>query len=251
MQWPYALSLAYSIVLAFIYGVGQLSPKFMLVFSNILFPATAGIAVVASFWTLRRYAGHNPKPMFSTVWIGFSSGLFFWFLGELVWAAYILFLQVNPFPSFADVLYLSSCVFLFVALFSIFKLFQSAFSGKMLILMVGVTAALSASVSYMLLTPVFASNDDLLATTLSVAYPVLDIGLFTTAFAILLIFMKGTIGKAWFLFTTGILLNVAGDLLFNYTELQGFYYKGLPIELFWLWGYAALLLGFYIHKREF
>jgi hypothetical protein len=27
MQWPYVLSLAYSIVLAFIYGIGQINPS--------------------------------------------------------------------------------------------------------------------------------------------------------------------------------------------------------------------------------
>jgi len=56
MQWPYVLSLVYSIVLAFIYGVGQLRPQFILVFSNIIFPATAGVTVIASFLILNQYA---------------------------------------------------------------------------------------------------------------------------------------------------------------------------------------------------
>jgi len=85
---------------------------------------------------------------------------------------------------------------------------------------------------------------------LSTAYPILDIGLFAVAFSILLIFFKGTIGKAWLFLTGGIILNIAADLLFNYAELQGFYYEGHPLELFWLWGYVAFLVGFYIHKRE-
>jgi len=250
MQWHYVLGLAYSIVLASIYGLGQLSPEFMLVFSNILFPATAGIAVLGSVWTLLKYTGHNPKPMFSTAWMGFSVGFFFWFLGELTWTIYVLLLQIDPFPSFADVAYLSGYVFLFVALFSVFRLFQSSFSKRMLLTMLGVTGALSAVVSYVLLVPVFASSEDQLTIILSTAYPILDIGLFAAAFSILLIFFKGTIGKAWLFLTSGIILNIAADLLFNYAELQGFYYEGHPLELFWLWGYVAFLVGFYIHKRE-
>jgi len=250
MQRLYVLGLVYSIALAFTYGFGQLSPEFMLIFSNILFPATACIAVLASLWTLRRYAGHNPKPMFSTAWIGFSVGLFLWFLGELTWTIYVLALQIDPFPSFADALYLGGYVFLFLALISVFKSFQSAFSNKMLISMLAVTTMLSTGVSYMLLIPALTSTEDLLTITLSAAYPILDIGLFAAAFAILLIFIEGSIGKAWFLLTSGIILNIAADLLFNYGELQGFYYEGHPMELFWLWGYVAFLLGFYIHKRE-
>jgi len=250
MQWPYALSLGYSIVLAFIYIVGQLNPEFMLVFSNILFPATAGFAVMMSFWILKKYVGHNPEPMFSMSWVCFSSGLFLWFLGELTWAIYVLFLQMNPFPSFADVLYLGGYLPLFLALFLILELFQSVFSQKMLMLQVGVTVALSVIVSYLLVMPTINSGEDLFTTALSAAYPILDIGLFTVAFASLLIFIKGSIGKAWFLFTLGIILNIVADLSFTYAELQGFYYEGHPFELLWLWGYIAFLLGFHIHKRE-
>jgi len=250
MQWPYIVSLVYSIGLAFVYIVGQLSPEFMLVFSNILFPATAGIAVMGSFLILKKYVRHNPKPMFSMAWVSFSSGLSLWFLGELVWAIYVLFLQVNPFPSFADVLYLSGYFSLFLALFLILKLFQSVFSQKMLMFQLGVTGALLVAVSFLLVVPIINSGEDLFTTALSAAYPILDIGLFAVAFAVLLIFLEGSIGKAWFFFTLGVILNIAADLLFTYAELQGFYYEGHPFELFWLWGYVAFLLGFYIHKRE-
>jgi len=250
MKWQYVLGLVYSIVLALIYGFGQSSLEFMLVFSNILFPTTAGLAVLMSFWILKKYAGHNPKPMFSMAWVCFSSGLFLWFLGELAWAIYILYLQANPFPSFADALYLGGYFPLFLAFFLILWLFQSAFSKKTLILQLCVTIALSATVSFLLVVPIVNSVEDLFTTTLSAIYPVLDIGLFAVAFATLLIFLKGSIGKAWFLFTCGVTLNVVADLSFAYAELQGFYYEGHPFELFWLWGYVAFLLGFYVHRRE-
>lgn len=251
MQRLYVLGLVYSIILAFIYGLGQLSPEFMLVFSNVLFPATAGTAVMASFWTLKKYAAHNPKPKFSASWIGFSSGLFMWFLGESAWAVYVLLLGINPFPSLADVFYIGGYVFLGLALFLILKLFPSVFSGKKLAFLVVVSVSVSTAVGYFLLTPILTSEADLFTTVLSAAYPILDIGLFVLVFSIFMIFIEGTIGKAWFFLTLGVALNIIADLLFNYAELQGFYYEGHPLELFWLWGYIAFFLGFYIHKREF
>jgi len=250
MQWQYVLSLVYSIVLAFIYGAGQLSPEFMLVFSNILFPATAGVAVMASFWTLKRYAAHNPKPRFSAAWIGLSAWLFMWFLGESTWAVYVVLLQIDPFPSLADIFFLGGYVFLGLALFLILQLFSSVFSEKTLALSAAASVSVAVVVGYLLLTPILTSEADLYKVVFAAAYPILDIGLFALVFSIFMIFMQGAVGKAWFFLTLGVASNIFADLLFNYAELQGFYYEGHPLELFWLWGYVAFLLGFHIHKRE-
>jgi len=114
----------------------------------------------------------------------------------------------------------------------------------------GVSLALSASVLYLLVEPIVNSGEELFTTALSAVYPILDIGLFTLAFAILLVFIKGSIGKAWFFLTSGVILNVVADLLFAFADLHGFYFEGHPFELFWLWGYVAFLLGFHIHRSE-
>ena len=250
MQWPYVLGLGYSIVLAFIYGVGQLSLEFMFVFTNILFPVTAGAVVLVSFWVMKKYVGHNPKPMFSMAWVFFSAGLALWFLAELTWTIYVLFFNSVPFPSFADYLYFGGYALMFSACFMILILFQTAFSRKKFMLDFGVTVGLSATVSGLLVVPIINSSEDILTTTLAAAYPILDIGLFAVAFSILLVFREGAIGKAWMFITLTVILNIVADLLFTYVELQGFYYEGHPLELFWLWGYVAAMLGLYIHRRE-
>jgi len=251
MRWLYVLSLVYSLTLAIVYGVGQLNLDFMMVFSNVLFPATAAAASVASFLTLKRYARHNPKPPFSAAWISFSSGIILWFLGELTWAIYVVYLAMKPFPSIADVFYLAGYVFLFLALFLILKLFKPSLSPLIVGATAGVTTLLTVVVSYSLLAPIFTSGDEAFTTGLAVSYPVFDVGLFSLAFPMLLIFLEGSISKAWFFITLGIILNIAADLFFSYAELQGFNYEGHPFELFWLWGYVAFLLGFSVHRREF
>jgi len=251
MKWLYVLSLVYCITLAITYGAGQLNLDFIKVFSNVLFPTTAAAAAAVSFLTLDKYAKHNPRPPFSAAWTSFSSGIVLWSLGELTWAIYVLFLMWEPFPSLADVFYLGGYVFLFIALFLILNLFKQAFSPKVGGITTIVSVFLAVAVFYSLVTPIFTSSEDLLATILAVSYPILNIGMFALAFATLLIFLEGTIGKAWFFVTVGIIMNIAADLLFSYAELQGFYYEGHPFELFWLWGYVAFLLGFYIHRREF
>jgi len=250
MQWQYVLSLVYSITLALTYTAGQQSPEFMLVFTNILFPATAGVTAIFSFSTLKRY-GWIKRAEFFKVWLAFSLGILLWFLGELTWAVHVLYLNVNPYPSFADGFYLGGYVFLFVALTLVFKMFKKGFSKPMLVETASATGILALVVTYSLFLPVAAPSDDLVTLALDVAYPALDVLLFFFAFAILLVFLEGEVGKAWFFLTLGVILNVVADLLFSYAELRGFYYEGHPFELLWLWGYVAFLLGFYIHKKEF
>jgi len=237
-------------MLAIVYGVGQLNLSFMNSFSNVLFPATSAMASAASFLTIQKYSRHNPRPPFSAAWISLSSGIILWFLGELTWAIYVLFLSMEPFPSVADGFYLSGYIFLFLALSLILKLFKTSFSPKISGTAMGVTMVLTIAVSSLLLIPIFTSGEGLFTTALAVSYPILDIGVFALAFSTLLIFFEGALSKAWFFLTSGIILNIVADLLFSYTDLQGSYYEGSPFELLWLWGYVAFLLGFYIHWRE-
>lgn len=250
MQRPYVLGLAYSIVLALIYGVGQLNLGLMLFFSTFVMMTTQAVALIATFWTTKRYATYNPTPMFSMAWLNLSSGLSLWFLSKVVWTVYILFLHTTPFPSFADAFYLIGYVPLFLALLLILKLFETGFSKKALLLQSVVSVTFLAIVSYLMILPIINSSKDLATTVLLAAYPILDLVLFHLALGILLVFAKGSVGKAWFFLALGLALNTIGDLLFTYAELQNFYYTGHALELFWLWGYASFLLGLYIHRRE-
>jgi hypothetical protein len=232
------------------YGVGQINLGLMAFFSSIIIMATQASTVIATFWTTKRYVAYNPKPTFSMAWISLSSGLSLWFLGHIAWTVYVLFLQTNPFPSFAEALYLVGYAPLFLFLLLILKMFQTVFSKKTLLIQSGVSYALLAVVSYLMLMPIINSSKNLTTTVLLAAYPILDLVLFHLAFGILLVFMKGSVGKAWFFLAFGLILGTIGDLLFTYAQLQNVYYAGHALELFWLWGYASFLLGLYIHRRE-
>lgn len=250
MQRPYVLGLGYSIMLAFVYGLIQLNTKSRLIFPSILFISTAFAAVGAFFWVLRKYAARNFKPTFSVAWICLSVGTFMWFLGTTTQALQAAPLGTAPFPSFADFFFVGGYLTIGFGLFLIFKLFSPSFTKKMLSLSAVSDVSLSAIVSSSLLTPILTSKTDFPTIVFSVAYPILDLGLFVLVLANFLIFIKGSVGKAWFFLTLGVALNIAGDLFFSYAKLLGSYYEGHPLELFWLWGYVTLLLGCYIHRRE-
>lgn len=228
----------------------------MYLFSSLFPLVVAGVAVFSAFFALRRY-WDNIGTRISKIWLCFTLGMLFWFLGELGWAVYAIFLGVEiPFPSVADLFWLSGYVPLFIALLLYVEVFQPAITVKSFLMSGSIVATMSAVVFSSLMVPVLAdaSRHDLLTVSISLAYPALDLFLFLEAILGLSVFtvsnQKGRIGVAWRFMNAAILLNVFADMAFSYTTLNGTYYDGHPMELLYHIGYMLFALAFYVHKKE-
>jgi len=222
----------------------------MAYFSNAFPPFIAGAAVVSSGFALRKY-GHNLKQRFSLVWFSFTLGMALWFLGETGWAIYTLLLGVEiPYPSVADVFWLSGYVPFFMALCLYVKTFASVLSKRTLGISMLTVFALSVLVSATLITPILGAEEDAITMLVDFAYPLLDLVLFSVAVLGLVVFFKGKLGESWLLINMGILSNVGADMLFSYTTAQETYYSGHFLELLFHLGYLLFLLAFYVHMKE-
>ena len=252
MRTAYITSLVLSISLALIYLFQGRYPDFMYFFSNAFYPFVAGVAVIVSGFALRKYWG-NPGDKYSKIWTSFTLGMVFWFLGELSWAIYALLLSIEiPYPSIADVVWLIGYVPLFIALYLYIRTFQFAISKTMFTIATVAVCITSLAFLLFLVPPIFAdaSEHDMVTLTVDIAYPALDIVLFSLSILGMLIFAKGKIAQAWLLINGAILMNVVGDVLFSYTTLQGTYYNGHWSELFFAWGYILFALAFYVHNKK-
>jgi hypothetical protein len=246
----YKIALALMVGLALIYAFQSYYPEFMSFFSNAFSPVIAGVAVVVSGISLQKY-WRKREERFSIIWLLFTIGLFFWFVGESVWMGYTLIWNVEvPYPSVADVFWIAGYIPFFFALYFYVKIFGAVLSKKMLAVALALTIILALAISFALITPVIGSEEDALTLAADFAYPLLDIVLLSISFLGLLIFMKGKLGKSWLLINLGIFMNVCGDILFSYTTLQETYYSGHFLELFYHFGYIFFLLAFYIHTKE-
>jgi len=252
MRTAYLVSLVLSVCLALIYLFQDRYTEFMYFFSNAFPPFIAGAAAIVSGLALIKYWG-NPGDKFFQIWAGFHFGMTLWFLGEVSWAVYTLFLNVEiPYPSIADVAWLVGYVPLIAAIELYLRAFRFAISKAMY-----AVAAVAVSIgSFILFTflvsPILAVTAEKEITTLvvDIAYPALDLVLLSLSILSLLVFAKGKIALTWLLINGAILLNVAADMLFSYTTLQGTYYNGHFLELFFHWGYILFALAFYTHRKE-
>jgi hypothetical protein len=209
----------------------------MTFFSNAFPLLIAGVAVVVSGFALRNY-WENLESKISRIWLGFSLGMIFWFISELGWALYTLIFDIKiPYPSVADVYRLVGYGFLLFAIFTYIRLFRPVISPPLLL-------SISAKASAINLTTLL----------VGLAYPLLDLSLLAQAMLGLLVFttteLKGKMGSVWLLINAGIIMNVFGDMLFSYTNLENIYYAGHPLELFFHLGYLFFLLSFYTHMKK-
>jgi len=254
LRKAYWAGITAAIAMAIIYAFQGYYPDFMFIFSNAFAPFCASIAVASSFFALRRY-WENPSSRLSRIWLGFTLGMFLWFLGELGWAIYVLVLGIEiPYPSLADLFWLCGYIPLFIALDLYIRLFRPALFKRMYLVGAALVSILSITLFIVLAPPILEAEEDALTKIVSMAYPSLDLILFSEAILGLLIFtvtrLKGGIGVAWLFINAGILMNVIADILFSYTTLQGTYYDGHPLELFFHWGYMLFTLAFYTHMKE-
>jgi hypothetical protein len=252
MKTAYGVSLILSVVLVVIYFFQEKYTDFMYIFSNVFYPFIAGVAVIASAFALRKY-WENLGDKFSRIWLGFTLGMVFWFLGELGWAIYALLLNVEiPYPSIADVAWLIGYFPLLIALHLYMRTFRSVLSKKMFAAAAVLIGIVSLAIFAFLVSPILeaGAEEEIITLTIDIAYPALDIALFYFSLLDLLIFAKGKMASAWLLISGAILMNVLGDIFFSYTTLQGTYYNGHFSELFFAWGYILFALAFYSHKKE-
>jgi hypothetical protein len=252
----YWLALIFALSLFAIYYFQNYYLHFMTLFANTFPVLIAGAAVVTSGFALRIY-WENLESKLSRIWLGFACGMIFWFLSDVIWALYTVIFNVEiPYPSAGDLYRLVGYGFFFFAVFTYITVFRPAISKKVVATASVLILPTSIGIIPPLLLFINAKATEPNPTTLLVdfAYPILDLLLLAQAMLGLLVFtttkLKGKMGSVWLLINAGITMNVFGDMLFSYTNLQNIYYSGHPLELFFHIGYLFFILSFYTHMRK-
>lgn len=251
----YLLFFAATAALIAVYAFQSNYADVMYGFSNTITIAVAGCAVFSSFLALRKY-WDNFRSHLARIWLGFTLGMFLWFLGELGWFIYTMILNIEiPYPSFADVFWLSGYIPLFIALLFYVDLFRPAITQRLFLGAGVIVASVSIITFPWLMMPVLVDpSGDLITRIVDFAYPSLDVLLLLEATLGLLVFsftrLKNRVGAAWHLINAAILASVLGDITFSYTIINGIYYNGHPQELLFHVSYLLFALAFYVHSRE-
>jgi len=241
-----------AVMLGLVYVFAQGDHSFLYLLSNGLPPLLAFIAfAVATAGLIRN--GVSMKNRFSVVWLGYSLGMFLWFLGESTWAVYALGYSIpNPFPSIADGFWLAGYVPLIGAVLMQSWPFREFLRSRRMLAVISVVICMAGLLLAALIPPTFASNigQSLLSLAVGLAYPLLDVALLVVALPILFLYGRGTFWRPFLFVTIGLILTFIGDILFTWTSVNGIYYDGSYLELFFHWSYLMLAYGFFLRFRS-
>jgi len=170
-------------------------------------------------------------------------------MAETTWTIYELVYHTNPFPSLADVFYISGYPFLF--LFSIYYLkpFNKLISRKMIL--ITSLIAVSVLIPSLYMTMDNNSAESKFTIALGATYPVADSIILVPALIGIFLFFRGEVNFLWTLLLIGILLEVTADTGFQYFTLNNLYYTGHPTDILFIWSYLIFSFGVYNHIQIF
>lgn len=234
-------------LVALIYYIAQPWGNLLVSITDVLFVIVSGFCALLAFRVILRW---RLGGAFGAIHLGLFLFVALQFLGETSWAIYELLLKTPiPYPSFADVFYLSGYVAGIASLVYFLRKFwrtltkRSIFSAAVAaILILGLTAIF-------LVTPLATSTVSILEKAIDVAYPTLDAVLLLLVIFMFAAFRNAKIEPSWQWVSLGVFLTALADIIFSYGTLQKWYYSGHSFELLWLWGYMSLSLAFY-HQRK-
>lgn len=161
-------------------------------------------------------------------------------LGDSLWFYLEVIQQQQPFPSVADIFYLS---FYPLALIGLLTLPSSPLKPAerervfldLAILLITAWMA----IWFFIISPTTAQYENgRLDQILAAAYPVGDLVLLGGIFTLLFRGAEGTVRSMLLLYFTGLALNVAGDLAYAFASLQGNYVSGGWMDVSWIMAYG-------------
>jgi diguanylate cyclase (GGDEF)-like protein len=176
-------------------------------------------------------------------WAALAVACLSWAIGEAIWSTYELALHTStPFPSLADVGFLGFPIGAMVAL-AVFPAGASradrrrmTLDGLMVACAIGLVSwatALGAVVD--------AGADSVLATAVSVSYPLSDIALLVVC--VLVLSRSRTHRLVLGFVAAGLALMAVSDSGFAYLTAQGSYSTGNPVDLGWFCAFGLLALA--------
>ena len=195
----------------------------------------------------------EPSERKAILW--FFAGMFFWFLGELLWFWYEAILQIEtPYPSIADVFWILGYIpFIAGATYHLKSIFLPT-NSKIKKTMVSLVAiGMFIVLTFLLFIPIVKANISLLEKIADIFYPVGDFILFVLFLYIATIQLKtGPLGKPWLVFSLAFLLLSVADMLFSWATFKNIYGYGYAIDFLDLpynLAYALFTIACYLKER--
>ncbi len=249
LVWAYSLAAIFVIIMSLYVANVSLETDYFS--DNVGLPAYAiipGALVIFSIWAITRSETIKELPKKSLIFL--SASFICWFIAEQSWNLYEHVLDIDPYPSVADLFYISAPIFMFIALWIFLK------STKKKISMKKITFASIISLS--ILVPSLISTfeegfeDELLENFVALSYPISDSILLVPAIIIILFLISSKRNFFWLMIISGIIIFLVADTVFLFLVIHDMYEDGHPVDLLWISSYTiwATMMFYIIYESK-
>jgi diguanylate cyclase len=182
----------------------------------------------------------SEEPRARPAWLAFAAGQACWALGSITWSVLHGASSDAPFPTVADVWWVLWYPFTALGVALLIRGHALRFELHRWMDGLAVTLIVLTWGAAFFLQPVIEQPDDtLLATTLTLAYPILDILLFGAILGVYGL-MGWRPGGTWLILGAGILINAGADVVYAVQESRGLH---LDADYDFVWTLGAVLIA--------
>lgn len=249
-RWYATLASVFFVIYCWVF-VGEVGGEANYTLTTILYLFPEFLAVGSGVWVITVYGWRNIN---SKVIGLFTLGLGAWLAGEVLWVVFDLFLEIEPFPSLADVFYLLAPPLLFLSLVWKLRLtkidWQSREVRKLLMLTGVVGILLAAIVFYFGVWRAYDPELSRLENAILAGYGITDWFVMLAAVLVMLIareYQGGKLFKVWMVILGGITCTFSADVLYamNITQYEGGLKPYVYLDLLWVLSYLLIGYGLY------
>lgn len=210
--------------------------------SQLFLPLFDLIAIAAAWGASRRCAA---APKLRRFWRLIAAAIAAELIADVILSGYDIAYDRPPFPTPADAFFLAFYALLLLALISI-PVARMTRAARVRMALDGATIVLGggAIVWYLVLGPtVLSAGEDLLAKTVSMAYPICDLVLLGAVAVVLLRRSPAALRVPLLWIAVAMLLTVTADTVYGYGVLHNTYTAGDPVDTLYVLEYCALALA--------
>jgi len=190
-----------------------------------------------------RYKG---SLIFGKSYLFLSLGFFSLFVAEITYSVYDLILEIEPYPSIADIFFFAYIPLLIAHLVINIRFFQPSIKNLTKIGIIAVPIIITATYGILSLNEIGEANFDFY-------YGIIFVAATSVALTLTIlgtrIFKEGALGKSWWILLFGVLALTLADDWYYYLEIIESYDLTHPVNILWYAGYWIIAYALLKHKK--
>ena len=166
-----------------------------------------------------------------------------WFAAEQTWNLYEHVLDIDPYPSIADLFYLAAPITMFFSLILFLKPFKKQISKKIIVF--ASTISIIILIPTLIATYTFGIEDNFFEILVALLYPIVDSILLIPAIVAISFTILNKRSLFWIVILIGILVLVAADVIFLFAIIDDTYTDGHPVDILFISSYTVWAFTMY------